>query len=107
MQLLASVADDVFDDAIDSRRAKKFPSDPGHHLVVALVDSQIIGFASTVHYLHPDKPSPELWVNELGGAPPFRKQGVATLCSKCSLKSQPGSAAMLFGYLQNATRQRQ
>ena len=28
-------------------------------------EEQIVGFASAVHYVHPDKP-PELWINEMG-----------------------------------------
>lgn len=76
--MLDAVADGVFDDAIDRRRAKEFLSDALHHLVVALADGQVVGFASAVHYVHPDKSSPELWINEIGVAPSFRRQGVAT-----------------------------
>jgi hypothetical protein len=31
---------------------------------VAIDDGLVVGFASGVHYIHPDKP-PELWVNAL------------------------------------------
>ena len=30
-----------------------------------------------MHYLHPDKPN-ALWINELGIATPWRRQGIAT-----------------------------
>jgi len=42
---------------------------------VAMLDERVIGMASAVHYVHPDKP-PELWVNEVGVAPPYRQQGI-------------------------------
>jgi aminoglycoside 6'-N-acetyltransferase I len=35
-----------------------------------------VGFASAVHYIHPDKPS-ELWINEVGVAPTHRRRGLA------------------------------
>jgi ribosomal protein S18 acetylase RimI-like enzyme len=74
--LLSSVVPGVFDDAIDVARAAEFLADPRHHLVVALSDAAIVGFASSVHYLHPDKPEPEFWINEIGVAPAHRGGGV-------------------------------
>ena len=35
----------------------------------------MVGFASALHYLHPDKPRPELWINEIGVAPTHRGRG--------------------------------
>jgi ribosomal protein S18 acetylase RimI-like enzyme len=46
-------------------------------MAAAVVDDHIVGIASAVNYLHPDRP-PELWVNEVGVAPAYRRQGVAT-----------------------------
>lgn len=73
--VLDRVAPDVFDHAIDPRWRDEFLSDPRHHLVVALRDGVVVGMASGVHYVHPDKP-PELWVNEVGVAPAHRSRGV-------------------------------
>jgi len=73
--VLDRVADDVFDNAIDARWTAEFFSDPRHHLAVALADGEVVGMASGVHYVHPDK-RPELWVNEVGVAPAYRNQGV-------------------------------
>lgn len=73
--ILNSVADDVFDLAVDPRWAAEFLADPRHHLAVAIDDGVVIGIASGVHYVHPDKP-PELWVNEVGVAPDRQNQGV-------------------------------
>ncbi len=74
--VLECVAPDVFDHAVDPDAARQFLADPRHHLVVALEGGVVIGFASGVHYLHPDRPRPELWVNEIAVAPSHRRGGV-------------------------------
>jgi aminoglycoside 6'-N-acetyltransferase I len=74
--VLADVAPDVFDDAVQPRLAKEFLADPRHHLAVAREAGRIVGFASAVHYVHPDKP-PALWVNEVGVAPTHQGRGLA------------------------------
>src|SRR6516225_652773 len=76
--ILAAVAPDVFDDPIDVGRAREFLADPRHHLAVAVDDGQVVGFVSAVHYLHPDKPRPELWINEIGVAETRRCRGLGT-----------------------------
>lgn len=68
---------DVFDHAIDTAAARTFLDDPRHHIAVAIDDDVVVGFASGVHYIHPDKPIPELWVNELGVASTHRRRGIA------------------------------
>ena len=73
--VFSNVAEDVFDEDIDPRWAAEFLNDPRHHLVVALLGGQVIGMASAVHYVHPDKP-PELWVNEIGVTPAYRQRGI-------------------------------
>src|ERR1700730_3671887 len=73
--VLASVARGVFDNAIDRRWSAEFLADPRHHLAVAIEGELVVGFASAVHYVHPDKP-PELWINEVGVAPTHQGQGV-------------------------------
>ena len=72
---LAHAADDVFDHAVDAALTAEFLSDPRHHLAIAIEDGHIVGMASGVHYVHPDKP-PELWVNEVGVAPSHRGRGL-------------------------------
>jgi ribosomal protein S18 acetylase RimI-like enzyme len=72
---LASAADDVFDYPVDATLTAEFLSDPRHHLAIAIEDGRIVGMASGVHYVHPDK-APELWVNEVGVAPSYRGRGV-------------------------------
>lgn len=73
--VLDNVATDVFDYAIDPRWCAEFFADARHHLVVALDDDLVVGMASGVHYLHPDKP-PELWINEVAVAPTHHGQGI-------------------------------
>jgi ribosomal protein S18 acetylase RimI-like enzyme len=74
--VLDRVADDVFDNAIQPALAREFVDDERHHLAVAIDDGIVVGFASGVHYVHPDKP-PELWINEVGGAPTHLRRGLA------------------------------
>ena len=74
--VLERVADDVFDHAIDPAAAATFLADPRHHIAVAIDDGWVVGFASGVHYLHPDKPRPELFVNEVGVAESHQRRGI-------------------------------
>jgi aminoglycoside 6'-N-acetyltransferase I len=74
--VLANVAPDVFDDSIDVGRANEFLADPHHHLAVAIDDGLVVGFVSAVHYVHPDKARPELWVNEIGVAETHQGRGL-------------------------------
>ena len=75
LPLLLHPADGVFDNPVDESFAREFLADPRHHIVVAVADDVVIGFASAVHYIHPDKPT-ELWINEVGVAPTHQGQGV-------------------------------
>jgi ribosomal protein S18 acetylase RimI-like enzyme len=73
--VLDNVDADVFDHPVDPRWAAEFLIDRRHHLAVAILDGQVVGMASAVHYVHPDKP-PELWINEVGVAASQRNQGI-------------------------------
>ena len=74
---LDRVAHDAFDDAIVPAAARAFVADPRHHVAVAIDDGVVVGFVSAVHYLHPDKASPELWINEVSVAESHRGRGLA------------------------------
>lgn len=74
--ILKNIDPDVFDDPIDVPRSIEFLADPRHHLGVAIDGDQVIGFVSAVHYIHPDKPRPELWINEVSVAETHRRQGL-------------------------------
>jgi ribosomal protein S18 acetylase RimI-like enzyme len=73
--LFGNVADDVFDAPINPAYLAAFLADPRHHIAAAIEDGVIVGFASGVDYLHPDKP-PELWINEVGVAPTHQGRGI-------------------------------
>jgi ribosomal protein S18 acetylase RimI-like enzyme len=72
--VLTRVAPGVFDHEVDPALTAEFLRDPRHHLVVALDGDTVVGFASGVHYVHPDKPA-ELWINEVGVAPSHQRRG--------------------------------
>jgi ribosomal protein S18 acetylase RimI-like enzyme len=75
--VLATVAEDVFDDPLDREAVERFLGDPRHQLAVAIDNGTVVGFASAVRYEHPDKPQPELWINEVGVASTHHRQGIA------------------------------
>ena len=59
-----------------------------HHLSVALDSgTTVVAFAIAVHYSHPDKKRPEMWINEVGLAPPYRGRGVAKQLLNALFKS--------------------
>ncbi len=74
-QLLNKVAADVFDREVQSQYLSAFLDDPRHDLCFAMDDDTVIGIASAFEYFHPDKP-PQLFVNEVGVAPTYRRQGI-------------------------------
>jgi aminoglycoside 6'-N-acetyltransferase I len=65
----------VFDKPISPELSAEFFSDDRHHLVVAVDDDVVVGMASGVHYVHPDKP-PQLFINEVGVASSHRRRGI-------------------------------
>ena len=73
---LSAIAPETFDDRVDPRATAEFLADPRHHLVAAIDDGVVVGFVSAVHYVHPDKPAPELWINEVGVAATHQGRGV-------------------------------
>ncbi|WP_420595367.1 GNAT family N-acetyltransferase [Deinococcus sp.] len=73
--ILNNVAPDVFDNPIDPRWTTEFFADARHHLAVALDGETVVGMASGVHSVHPDKP-PELFINEVGVADAYQGQGL-------------------------------
>lgn len=73
--MLTRVAPGVFDHDVDPALTREFLRDARHHLAVALEGGSVVGFASAVHYVHPDKPA-ELWINEVGVAPSHQRRGL-------------------------------
>lgn len=83
--VFAKIGEDVFDDAADAAAVKAFLIDPRHHIAVAVDDGCLVGFASGVHYFHPDKPKPEMFVNEVGIAATHRGRGLGKAVTRCLL----------------------
>lgn len=73
--VLQRVAAEVFDHPLDPALTREFLADPRHHMAVAIDAGVVVGFASGVHYVHPDK-APELWINEVAIAPTHRRRGL-------------------------------
>ena len=73
--VLRNVAPGVFDNALDPALVAEFLHDTRHHLAVAIDRDQVVGFASGVHYVHPDKTA-ELFINEVAVAPSHHRLGV-------------------------------
>ena len=74
--VLGRVASGVFDKPVNPALVSEFLADPRHHLAVALDAGLVVGMASAVDYIHPDKPR-ELWINEVGVADSYRGRGIA------------------------------
>ena len=74
--ILDRVAEDVFDEPIDSGRRAAYLADPRHHMFVAIADGEVVGQVAAVSYRHPDKP-PELFIDEVGVTPALRRKGIA------------------------------
>ncbi len=71
----ATIAEGVFDNAIDPRSLAAFLQSPSHHMVLATDGATVVGMVSANSYLHPDKPE-QLWINEIGVAPSHRRRGI-------------------------------
>ena len=72
---------DVFDDPVRSEQLALFVEDSQHELVFAILDQTVVGFASGLVVLHPDK-LPSFHVNEVGVNEGHRRQGLARLLVK-------------------------
>jgi ribosomal protein S18 acetylase RimI-like enzyme len=75
--LLAQVAEDVFDEPVDPRLLAAYLAEPGHLMVVAVTDGEVVGQARGMVHRHPDRPS-ELYIDNLGVTPPRQREHIAT-----------------------------
>jgi aminoglycoside 6'-N-acetyltransferase I len=75
--LLARVADDVFDEAIDPARLTAYVAQPGHLMVVAVSGGEVVGQARGMVHRHPDLPT-ELYIDNLGVTEARRREGIAS-----------------------------
>ncbi|MFZ1687160.1 MAG: GNAT family N-acetyltransferase [Flavobacteriales bacterium] len=73
--LLHNVAADVFDFSVDPHGTDEFIRDPRHHMMVAVDEGVVVGMASAVDDVHPDK-APQFWIIEVGVASTHRSRGI-------------------------------
>lgn len=74
---LTSVADDVFDEPALASAMAKFVDAAHHALFVALEDECVVGQIRGMVHHQPDR-APDLYVDNLGVAPPKQRRGIAT-----------------------------
>lgn len=77
IELLNSIAEDVFDKDIDSEFLSNYVKEKNHIMIVALKNSIVVGQVSSVVHRHIDKPM-DLYIGNLGVTPSCQRQGIAT-----------------------------
>jgi ribosomal protein S18 acetylase RimI-like enzyme len=75
--LFLRVAPDVFDHPVERRQLTHYLATPGHHLMVAIANGEIVGQVAAVVHRHPDGRPTELYIDEVAVAPAFQRQGIA------------------------------
>ncbi|MGE0878879.1 MAG: GNAT family N-acetyltransferase [Acidimicrobiia bacterium] len=70
------IADGVFDEPIDPPRLARYLRESGHLMILAVDGDVVVGQCAAVVHRHPDKVT-ELYVDELGTADGYRRQGIA------------------------------
>lgn len=70
-------ASEAFDHPAKPDQARAFFADANHHIVGAIHDTALIGFASGIVLLHPDK-HPTLFISEVGVNEAYQRHGIAT-----------------------------
>lgn len=73
--ILDSVDEDVFDNQVQPELLNAFLANPSNILVVAVAEGQVVGMATGISYVHPDKPL-ALFINEVGVSSRFHRQGL-------------------------------
>src|SRR5262245_22464118 len=74
--VLDGVADGAFDERVDAARLAAYLAEPGHIMFVAIAGNRVVGECAAVIHRHPDKVT-ELYIDEVGVAPGFTRQGIA------------------------------
>ena len=66
----------LFDDPVDLDATRRFLADDANVLLVACADGEPAGFVTGTELSHPDKPVPEMFLNELAVHEAFRRRGI-------------------------------
>ncbi len=74
--LLNTIADDVFDEDIDSKQLETYLDSPGHLMIVAVCRQQVIGQIAAYVHSHPDQ-APDVYIDNLGVSTLYQRRGVA------------------------------
>jgi [ribosomal protein S18]-alanine N-acetyltransferase len=69
-------AEALFDDPVDLEAARRFIASDANVLLIAYADGAPAGFVSGTELSHPDKPAPEMFLNELAVDEAFRSRGI-------------------------------
>jgi ribosomal protein S18 acetylase RimI-like enzyme len=75
--LLDAVADEVFDEPVNAERLAAYVASPGHIMLLAVSEGEVVAQCAAVIHRHPDKVT-ELYIDEVGVAPAFQRRGLAT-----------------------------
>lgn len=75
LAVLDRVEDDVFDFPVQRGLAQRYLSEPGNLLAVATLSGAVVGMASAIAYVHPDKPL-QLFINEVGVSRRVQGRGI-------------------------------
>lgn len=73
--LLDRIAPEVFDKPVRADRLAAHLAAPGHHLIVALADGEVVGQCAAVVHRHPSRQA-ELFVDEVVTARGHRRRGI-------------------------------
>ncbi len=73
--LLEGLPEGTFDFPIITEQARAFLASDVHRIVVAMAGDEVVGMATGVILLHPDK-APVLHVNEVGVRDEYQRQGI-------------------------------
>jgi ribosomal protein S18 acetylase RimI-like enzyme len=71
------IAPDVFDNAVDGATLAHYLGTPGHHLIVAIAQGEMVGQVAAVVHRHPDLRPTELYIDEVAVTPARQRQGIA------------------------------
>jgi [ribosomal protein S18]-alanine N-acetyltransferase len=88
-------ASHLFDGPARDDATARFLADPNHHLLVAYVGAEPVGFVSGVEVTHPDKGT-EMFLYELSVEEPLRRRGIgrALLAALGELAQERGCYGM-------------
>jgi ribosomal protein S18 acetylase RimI-like enzyme len=73
--LFDRIAPEVFDQPVRADRLAACLAEPGHILLLAVEDGEVVGQCAAMVHRHPDKAT-ELYVDEIGVSPAWQRRGI-------------------------------